>query len=273
MQLQWIWLRLPSYLQSVERTLAFATRGWTPGQPQHSSYSSERANLSTPRTREGFTSGYSRIWKSWRMKHFIWGNDCKSEAVPPTHLDRLPERLRPSLWPSTNCFSKHLVSLGGSRWEVGEYRLQMSWSLSGREKNSHNCTRWLGRRAKDSAQVLAKLVFERCYLFSRPVPFEAAEQKEAIPEDDTRVDLLMEAFVSIQLEKMSLHEEMLNLFYEEETGCGVSDKRSFCDWTSWQKQAGFDGMPQFLPTPAGTLQLQEEVRITCSGVSATSAAE
>lgn len=35
---------------------------------------------------------------------------------------------------------------------------------------------------------------------------------------------LMEAFVSIQLEKMSLREEMLNLFYEEETGCGVSDK-------------------------------------------------
>lgn len=34
----------------------------------------------------------------------------------------------------------------------------------------------------------------------------------------------MEAFVSIQLEKMSLREEMLNLFYEEETGCGVSDE-------------------------------------------------
>lgn len=86
------------------------------------------------------------------------------------------------------------------RWEVGEYRLQMSWSLSGREKNSHMLEAHLHkvagvrrhhytkRRAMDSSQVLAKLVFERCYLFSRLVPFEAAEQKEAIPDDESCVD-------------------------------------------------------------------------------------
>lgn len=34
----------------------------------------------------------------------------------------------------------------------------------------------------------------------------------------------MEAFVSIQLEKLGLREEMLSLFMKTKKGCGVSDK-------------------------------------------------